>query len=403
MIRRDHLGNALYKGETFRTWDDRYEFQYTDATGKTCHLYARTLPELRRKKEDTLGVMRNCSKTYQTGNLTLNEAFDFYMLGKRNLKNNTRDSYYYVYDRYVRPVFGTKQVGQYKHSELVFLYKSLFDQKLSVSTIDNIQNIIYPTFQMRVDDGVIRTNPANNALRELKRCENVTKGVRRALTPEQQAAFLNFVRNDSLCEKWRDIVLILFGTGLRASEMCGLLWENIDFKNRTITVDHSVVRDVREVGCPYHVSTPKTVAGKRVIPMLDEVYDAFDRIYKKQEKEGWPKVAIDGLDDFIFVNKEGKLMNFQNVNCALENMRLACNEKTLKEKSDVGTIVPHFSSHVIRHTFCARLCEVETNIKVIQEIMGHADIRTTMEIYAEVSVRKKKQSIEAHSFNIMPA
>ena len=346
--------------------------------------------------------MRTCSSSYLSGNLTLNEAFDFYMLGKRNLKSNTRDSYYYVYDRYIRSVFGTRQVGEYKHSELVFLYKSLFDQNLSVSTLDNIQNIIYPTFQMLVDDGVIRTNPANNALRELKRNEKVTKGVRRALSPEQQAAFLNFVRNDPSSEKWRDIVIILFGTGMRSSELCGLLWENVDFANRTITVDHSAIRDVREVGCPYHVSTPKTAAGKRVIPMLDEVYDAFDRIYKKQEKEGWPTVVIDGLDNFIFVNKEGKLLNFQNLNVALKNMRLACNEKTLREKSG-GTIVPHFSSHVIRHTFCARLCEVETNIKVIQEIMGHADIRTTMEIYAEVSIGKKKQSIAEHCTNLMPA
>lgn len=401
MIRRDYLGNVLYKGELFRNNDDRYEFQYTDATGKTCHLYARTLPELRRKKEDTLGIMRVCSSAYRAGMITLNEAFDFYMLGKRNLKANTRDSYYYVYDRYVRPVFGTKQVGEYTHSELVFLYKSLFDQGFSISTMDNIQNVIYPTFQMLVDDGVLQRNPANNSLKELKRNEKITKGIRRALTPEQQATFLNYVRTDPACEKWRDIVIILFGTGLRSSEMFGLLWENIDFANRAITVDHAVVRNVREKGCPYHISVTKTAAGKRIIPMLDEVYDAFDRIYKKQEKEGWPKVVIDGLDDFIFVNKEGKLMNFQNLNNAIENMRLACNANNLQKKSGDGTRVPHFSTHVIRHTFCARLCEVETNIKVIQDIMGHSDIRTTMEVYAEVSVIKKKNTMMQHNNAIL--
>ena len=47
-------------------------------------------------------------------------------------------------------------------------------------------------------------------------------------------------------------------------------------------------------------------------------------------------------------------------------------------------IVPDISAHNLRHTFCTRLCEVEQNLKVIMSIMGHSDIRTTMEIYAEV-------------------
>ena len=57
-------------------------------------------------------------------------------------------------------------------------------------------------------------------------------------------------------------------------------------------------------------------------------------------------------------------------------------------------IIPRFSCHVTRHTFCTRLCESETNIKVIQTVMGHKDIRTTLEIYAEVSERKKQEVFE---------
>ncbi len=57
-------------------------------------------------------------------------------------------------------------------------------------------------------------------------------------------------------------------------------------------------------------------------------------------------------------------------------------------------ILPRFSCHVIRHTFCTRLCENETNLKVIQDVMGHKDIQTTMDIYAEVSEQKKKDSFE---------
>ena len=55
-------------------------------------------------------------------------------------------------------------------------------------------------------------------------------------------------------------------------------------------------------------------------------------------------------------------------------------------------LLPHFSVHNLRHTFCTRFCENEGNIKVIQEIMGHSDIATTMNIYNEATIEKKKES-----------
>ncbi len=403
MKRKDYLGNILYTGETFRSWDDRYEFQYTDATGKTCHLYGKTLNELRRKKEDTLGIMQRCSASYQSGNITLNEAFAYYMARKKGLRTNTRDSYFYVYDHYVAPHFGNRLVKEYKHSEIVCFYGDMLRDNYSVNTLDNIQNLLYPVFEMLLNDGIIRLNPANKALKELKKSNGLTNGIRHALTTDQELNFLSFVRNDPTCGKWKDLMIIMFGTGMRVGEVLGLLWENVDFVNRTITVDHSVIKNTREPGCPYHVSEPKTEAGKRVIPMLEEVYEAFDRIYKKQEIEGWPKVVIDGLDDFIFVNKDGRLMNFQNVNAGIEKMRKNCNAWLLenREKKTVS-IIPHFSCQIIRHTFCSRLCEVETNIKVIQEIMGHKDIRTTMETYAEVSIGRKKSTFAEYGLHLMP-
>ena len=75
--------------------------------------------------------------------------------------------------------------------------------------------------------------------------------------------------------------------------------------------------------------------------------------------------------------------------------------KTKKENRD-PIILPHFSCHIFRHTFASRFCENETNIKVIQEVMGHADVSTTMNIYAEARTEVKKESLEnlARSLNV---
>lgn len=69
-------------------------------------------------------------------------------------------------------------------------------------------------------------------------------------------------------------------------------------------------------------------------------------------------------------------------------------EVNAKKEHREAVILPDFSAHHLRHTFCTRLCEQETNLKVIQSIMGHKDIQTTMDVYAEATEQKKQESFE---------
>ena len=68
--------------------------------------------------------------------------------------------------------------------------------------------------------------------------------------------------------------------------------------------------------------------------------------------------------------------------------------KKAKREGREPVILPVFSCHIFRHTFCTRFCEHEDNLKVIQSIMGHADIETTMDIYAEITEMRKKKAFE---------
>ena len=72
------------------------------------------------------------------------------------------------------------------------------------------------------------------------------------------------------------------------------------------------------------------------------------------------------------------------------------NEETAEAKKEKREplLLPDFSAHHLRHTFCTRLCENETNLKVIQSVMGHKDIQTTMDIYADCTEDKKKEVIK---------
>lgn len=145
-----------------------------------------------------------------------------------------------------------------------------------------------------------------------------------------------------------------------------------------------------------HIQTPKTEAGMRTIPMIDEVFNAFLTEYQIQKCIGFCEEEIDGYSGFIFTTSEGRVYNGACINNAFHRIRDNYNkeETTLakKEKRD-SVLLPNLSAHILRHTFCTRFCENENNLKVIQEIMGHADIQTTMDIYAEATEEKKQEVI----------
>lgn len=181
----------------------------------------------------------------------------------------------------------------------------------------------------------------------------------------------------------------------RVGELIGLRWCDCDFKNNTISINHNLLYRQQENGaCEMHITTPKTKQGIRIIPMLKEVKSALLEERMKQMQYGFCTAEIDGYSDFVFCNRFGYVHNPMTINRAIKRIYTAYNEeetaKANKEHRE-PVLIPHFSVHNLRHTFCTRFCENETNVKVIQEIMGHADISTTMNIYAEATEKKKKE------------
>ena len=260
------------------------------------------------------------------------------------------------------------------------------------------QNVLHQVFAVAVDDEYIRVNPTDGVLTAIKAAHQYETPKRHALTLPQQQAFLSFIKKTPKFQHWLPMFTFMLGTGCRISETVGLCWGDIDFESGFITIQHNLVYHDHEVGgCYFTMSTPKTAAGKRAIPILPEVRKALEQERtNQQELELVCEYEIDGISDFVFLNRFGQPQNPQTVNRAIKRISVAYNEAELekaeKEKRE-PQLLPPFSCHNLRHTFCTRLCENETNLKIIQDIMGHKDISTTMEIYAEATKEAK-----AHSF-----
>lgn len=353
---------------------------------------------LREKERQIERDVEDNIKTGKDSKITLNQMFETYMAGKIALKDSTRANYIYMYTRYVQDSFGKKLLKDIRFSDVKAFYNSLIlERGFKPNSMEIINTIIHPVLTLAVRDGYIRFNPSEGVMMEIKKSHCWEQPKRHALTIEEQTAFLTYVANNEQYKHWLPMFTLFLGTGCRVGEILGLRWEDCDFNQRIININHTLIYRLQEDGhVEYRITTPKTSAGIREIPMMDEVYDALIQLKNWQALVGDAHDVVDGYTGFILTNRYGKVCNPHGVNRVIERMYKGYNEQEkllARAEGREPKLIRHFSVHNLRHTFCTRFCENETNLKVIQDIMGHADITTTMNIYAEATKEKKQAAI----------
>ena len=268
--------------------------------------------------------------------------------------------------------------------------------KLCNGSPSRLRNTLHPVFTSAVRDGYIRSNPSDGLMADIKKSHTCEKPKRHALTEQQQAKFVEFTAQSYQYKHWLPLFTVLLGTGGRIGEILGLRWEDCDFPNSIININHTLIyRKYTDEASHFAITTPKTKSGVRIIPMLSDVKAALTEEYKEQLESGFNESVVDGYSGFIFKSRDNTVLSPHCVNRAIDRIIKACNakeEEDAKEERREPELLPHFSCHHLRHTFCTRFCENETNLKIIQEIMGHADITTTMDIYNEATKDKKMES-----------
>ena len=394
--RKDNKRRVLKEGEYQRS-SGTYEFKWRDKRGNRHSISAVTLEELREKELDVLRDVLDGVKV-DKNNLTVNDLYNSWIQLKRGLKENTFSNYKYMYKMFVEPDFGKNRITDLKRSDVRGFYNFLAEEKhVQINTIDSIHTVLHQVLEIAVEDDYLRYNPSDNALKELKKAINFEVEKRRALTVSEQEIFEAFLRKKGQYHRWYPVFTVMLWTGMRVGEITGLRWCDIDLEEGSINVNHTLVYfDKRaEERCTFAINTTKTKAGERSIPMLPKVKEAF-LIEKEYQRECGVKSesVVDGYRDFIFVNRFGNVQHQGTLNKALRRIIRDCNFEILdKNKQNDVIILPKFSNHSLRHTFTTRMCEAGVNIKAMQEILGHADAETTMDIYAEATKELKKSEL----------
>ena len=240
------------------------------------------------------------------------------------------------------------------------------------STIHTVRGVLRPAFQMAVDDDILRKNPFEFQLATVVVDDSHT---RQAITREQMRKFLKFIHDDNNYCKYYEVFYILFHTGMRISEFCGLTISDLDMENRIIDINHQLQRTS---AMEYVLETTKTNAGTRKIPMTEEVYYCFQAIIEDRPKPA-VETMIGGKAGFLFLDKNGMpevAMHWQN--------RF---KHAVKRYNEIYKVqMPNITPHVCRHTYCSNMARSGMNPKTLQYLMGHSDIGVTMNTYTHLGL-----------------
>ena len=385
--RRDNRGRILRNGESQRQ-DGRYAYKYKDLNGEIKFVYSWRLdkndrtpagkarePSLREKEKKIQQDLFN-QVVPNGGNLTVLELVQKYLSLKINVRHNTLANYKFVTNIIEKESFGKMRIDKVKLSDAKAWLIKLQKDGRGYSTVHSVRGVVRPAFEMAYQDGLLTRNPFSFELATVVVNDSVT---REAITRAQERAFLKFIQEDKCYSKYYDGIFILFNTGLRISEFCGLTLSDIDFQKKRIRVDHQLQR-TRDM--EYIIEKPKTESGERYVPMSQQVIECFQRIIRNRKKPQ-KEPMIDGYTGFLFLDKNGQPMVALHWEHYFKHI-------LNKYNSIYKVQLPKITPHVCRHTFCSNMAKSGMNPKTLQYIMGHSDIGVTLDTYTHLKFEDAK-------------
>lgn len=386
---------TLKPNEYYNPKTKRFEYRYHDNLGKlkVISSYRLTpddqLPKGKRsgkslrEKENEIALYLEAGLDFEGGVITLAELVErylTYLYGRKDLTHNTKTGYKVALNELKQQSLGHMRIKDIRqeHCEKWF---SDMRKSYKGSTIQPRISLIKRSFEYAVDHDYILKNPFRNIVASKKDSRPME-----ALTLSDMCRFLAFCRNDSRSAHCYDMINVLFWTGLRASELCGLTIDDIDLENKTIRVDKQLLCINKK-----HVVVPtKTESGKRIIPMLETVEESIDAVLRNRYLKGdLEPVCFDekgnAYSGFLFLATRSRKTI---VRSHVEEYLVNCIKRFNAEHADDP--IRKFEPHICRHTFATNMQDLPP--KTLQYILGHRNIQTTMNHY--VSAKSSQEQLE---------
>jgi integrase len=373
LIEGDYMPKVGTK--VFLRSDGRYCAKYKKGidgkTGKTKYgyIYGKTALEVNSKLINTKSDLQKGMFIDRSG-LTVSNWIEIWLqeYKRHSLKPSTFESYSFIFSKYIKPYIGEIKIQDLKSEQIQRFINDLRKQGLSPRTVIYAHRILSMSLEKAIDNDILFKNYARSASLPTNSKKEV-----RALNKEEQEKFVNALHGNT----HEDAIKFLLSTGLRIGELLALKWSDFDLEKSEI----SVTKTLQRIQSKIVIGSPKTSKGNRKIPLLLQTEELLKEHKKRQHEkrlrigEAWQN------KNYIFTTNLGTPLDKDNIN------------RTLKSICKKASIEP-ISAHILRHTFATRGFEAGIELIVMQNLLGHASLAVTADIYSHVLPDKKKESME---------
>lgn len=376
-------GKGIYQRK-----DGKYSARFTDKYGKRHEKYFKTLPEARNWLADAQYESRHNDSIYVPTEMTVDTWFEYWHGNIVNdLAENTKRNYRERYKQNIQPVIGTMRMVDVKpmHCKMVL---NLMEPSYAGSTIRQTYIAMGTMFRSAVQNDIITKHPMDGVRfnKPMRAVDDI-----KCLTIEEQKVFLEAASHS---HNYHQYALIL-ETGLRTGELIGLTWDCIDWEKRTLTVNKTL--EFRHKQKDWRAGPCKTAHSYRTIPLTNRAYEILQEVRakwilgKKSEMLSQTLTYLDRrsgeqatlvLKDLVFINyRTGEPAKNSSYDTHLYKI---CEQAGIRK----------FCMHALRHTYATRAIESGMQPKVLQKLLGHGSIKTTMDRYVHVTDDSMNQAVQ---------
>jgi integrase len=308
---------------------------------------------------------------FNAGALTVGEYLDRWLGDVRDtVRKSTHEGYEYAIAPHIKPALGRIKLKDLNPAQIRWFYRERLDSGLAPATVHKQHVVLHKALKAAVADGLIPRNAAAGL-----KLPRITREEIDPLTEEECRRLLEAAHGDRL----EALYMLALSTGMRLGELLALKWEDVDLEGGRLRVQRTLTHEEKA----FVLGEPKTKNSRRTIRLTKRTISALKAHLSRQLEEIEKMGSLYQPGGLIFATEAGTIINPSN----LRNRSF----KPLLKRAGL----PEIRFHDLRHTCATLLLSKSINPKVVSEMLGHASISITLDIYSHLLPDMQEKAVEA--------